>query len=715
VEAVLRTLPATLDETYGRMLDRIGSTDRRDALVLLRWLAYAMRPLTLAELQAAVTIRPEDDDVDFGDEGDLGDSLSILSGLVVFSERVTASDSSIEVDEDASQHVMTAEVGDLDPDTHIRLAHFSVKEYLESTRISASSASLFRLEAGACHRFLSQSCLTYLAFYSKRDKTTSPKLDFFDFNLLNYAATKWYDHSRLQSGDDVSREVALLENIDVRFDWLRIDEIYSGGLGRVQYTIDNIPSMHYAVTCRLPLVVKELLKAGDDVNADWRFCGPLLVAATRGADEALIKVLLAHGANINKTTPDYENALYHAASRGLTLTKLLVDNGADVNLACDRGTALSAACEKGDQSVVRFLFERGARVDINGFRADTPLTIAASRGHKEILEFLIAKGADVDDVNSSADHGTTPLGAAAESGHTDIVAILIDAGADVSAKDNVALFEALRHGDERTVALLEARGAKKLTMEQLNAGLIRSCRSLYHKNPEKAVDLLLDRGADANAEDSSALLGALSCGHEDAVALLEAKGADRPTVQQLNDALIGVCEDRDSTGLERAIQMLLDRGTDVDAWDAALFITLRHGHEDAVALLEAKGANKPTLQQLNDALIELCKNPYCSDFERKIQMLLDRGADINAGDSVLISVLRHGNEDLVALLEAKGAKAPTVQQLHDLLVEARRGLYDDEFGTAVRMLLDRGALDSETSSDAELSSDAGTSSDAETS
>lgn len=222
MENLLKSLPTTLNETYARMLERIGPTERDDALTLLRWLAYAMRPVTLAELQTAVIIRPKDDEVDAGDEGDLGDSLSILSGLVVFSERVAISDSSTDGDGDSIQHEMTAEVGDLAPDTFIRLAHFSVKEYLESTRISGSSARFFGLEAGFCQRFLSQSCLTYLMHYSSIRKHGQTRQDNRKFPLLYYAAREWYRHSQRQSGDDVSRDLALLACEMARIDWLRI-------------------------------------------------------------------------------------------------------------------------------------------------------------------------------------------------------------------------------------------------------------------------------------------------------------------------------------------------------------------------------------------------------------------------------------------------------------------------------------------------------------
>ena len=202
-------------------IGRLGSVVSRDALTLLRWLAYAVRPVTLAELQTATTIRPEDDEVDFEDEGDFRDSLDILAGLVVFLDGANSTK-----DDGYTQYDrMSTENGNLTPATRVRFAHFSVKEYLESARIVGSSASFFRLEVGVCHRFLSQSRLTYLMSYSKSDDKISPKMDMDKFHLLSYAAEYWREHSVLQSGDDVSREVALLECEDARFDLLRIETL----------------------------------------------------------------------------------------------------------------------------------------------------------------------------------------------------------------------------------------------------------------------------------------------------------------------------------------------------------------------------------------------------------------------------------------------------------------------------------------------------------
>jgi ankyrin repeat protein len=599
VEHLLKTLPTTLDETYARMLERIGPAERGDALTLLRWLAYSMRPVTLAELQTAVIVRPEDDEVDIGDEGGLGDSLNILSGLVVFSECVI--DSSTKEDGDPSQHGMTAEVDNLTPGTLIRLAHFSVKEYLESTRIFGSSVSFFGLKSGVCHRFLSQSCLTYLMHYSsvreedryrrktesqlKREFAGPPSYRWHDkdqdienFPLLDYTASQWYRHSQWQSGDDINREVALLTCEKAKSAWRWIYARHSSA------DRGSVPSVYDAVELNLPHVAEKLLKAGEDVNATGPGNVSLLVAATRNEDEAMVKLLIAHGADVNmfSTLTGYtsEIALFSAAFKELPLTQLLVDHGADVNLVCGHGTALSAASKCGNQPVVKFLLEKGALVDLVDGSRRTALIEASSNKCNEVVELLIAKGADVNSPNTHI----TPLIAAARSGNADGVAILINAGADINAQNSGALLDAILGGHAQTAALLETRGAKSLTSEQLNDSFVRVCDERisrgrpYHYDPERAVVLLLERGADVNSHDSSALLAALEQGHENMVALLEAKGAKQLTLEQLNGALFKVCSRRQRHYPETPVRLLLDRGADahlVDRWARPSWV--RHG------------------------------------------------------------------------------------------------------------------------------------------
>ena len=110
----------------------------------------------------------------------------------------------------------------LTPDTRVRLAHFSVKEYLESKHVLQSGARQFHLENATGHRALAQSCLTYLRCYSFSCQKTSTKQDLETFPVLGYASKSWFYHSTLQCGGKISREMSLLHLEQVRDDWLAV-------------------------------------------------------------------------------------------------------------------------------------------------------------------------------------------------------------------------------------------------------------------------------------------------------------------------------------------------------------------------------------------------------------------------------------------------------------------------------------------------------------
>jgi ankyrin repeat protein len=695
VKNLVEALPTTLDGTYTRMLERIrrlGPAVSEDALTLLRWLAYAARPITLAELQAAVTIRPEDGDVDFEDEGDFRDSLEILAGLVVSSDKAISDDTTsdhevsgretsddemsddelwedeVSDDEMSDDEMSDDEMSDdemlddamsdyaksndsvldekgsddlwplgdemlgagaVTPNTYIRLAHFSVKEYLESIRISESSASFFRLEAGAGHKFLAQSCLTYLMSYSKSGDKTSPKLDMNKFRLLDYAAQYWYKHSKLQSGNDVGLEVALLTCDAARIDWIDAHGNWTYHQHFCNHSGDS--SVYFAAMLRLKHVAEVLLIAGEDVNAvELGHIAPI-IGATENDDQDMVKLLLAHGADINVNPPQKEHPLYLAARSGYSLLKLLIDNGADVNLPCFYGTALSIACVKGHRWVVEYLLERGAQVNNVDCDYWEVLAEVSRRCDKTLMDPLTTR-----DTNGKRPiRSSKPLlRAAALLDHAEIIPMLINAGVDINVEDNGALSDALMYGSENAVAMLESSGANKLTLEQLSRALVQvCCVEDNHKNQDRAVELLLGRGADVDAEDSSALSAALEYGHEHIVTLLETKGAKKLTLEHLNELLIRACENGYKGNPGTAVELLLDRGAEINAEDSsALFGALRHGYRGLVALLEAKGAEKLTQEQLTDALTRVPKNLGCCAYRKAVKMLVNRGADATAVD-----------------------------------------------------------------------------------
>ncbi len=153
-------------------------------------------------------------------------------------------------------------------------------------------------------------------------------------------------------------------------------------------------------------IIKSLLAHGADVNGrismeEPRWSGAryrrhltgatAFLFAAKSADVEVMRVLLAHGADPTIGTEEHITPLMAAAgiawasnqdraseSQVLEAVKLLVDElGADVNEISDLGeTAMHAAAYRGANSVVQYLFDKGAKLDVVAKDGRTPLIIA---------------------------------------------------------------------------------------------------------------------------------------------------------------------------------------------------------------------------------------------------------------------------------------------------------------------------------------------------
>lgn len=342
-----------------------------EALTLLQWLSYAKAPPTLGQLAEAVIVDPaagETEEVDVENRGRLEDALDILSGLVtVFGSGVEHGDDGAGIDGGSRASHMDDPAsnrypGDSDhrsqrvtADSQLRLAHFSVKEYLESPRILKSKAKRFHLQREREHAFLAHSCLAYFTFYSQDERNSSTERDLVDYPLLKYAAESWYYHSSLQEGVDVGREASFLDSEQLRVDWLFVHSPDRYG-GPFLHPVDNPgPSVYYAAYLGLDKVVEELLARGNSVNSGGRYGTAMYAAASRGHVKVLT-ILLAGGADVN-------------ARGGL------------------HGSALKAASRRGHEKVVEMLL---ARPDLRreGGMFEGAMSEALFKGHERIAHML---------------------------------------------------------------------------------------------------------------------------------------------------------------------------------------------------------------------------------------------------------------------------------------------------------------------------------------
>src|SRR5580700_824649 len=119
---------------------------------------------------------------------------------------------------------------------------------------------------------------------------------------------------------------------------------------------------------------------------------PLLRAAKAG-DTEVVKMLLAKGADPKLTTKFGMTPIMAASGLGtkeedttgrkkteaeaIASIKLCLDAGADVNAIDNQGdTALHGAAQKGDDQVVQFLADHGAKLDVKDRKGRTPLDAA---------------------------------------------------------------------------------------------------------------------------------------------------------------------------------------------------------------------------------------------------------------------------------------------------------------------------------------------------
>ncbi|KAF8527122.1 hypothetical protein JB92DRAFT_2699344, partial [Gautieria morchelliformis] len=152
----LKSLPRTLYETYDRMLSCILEEHRRDALKVLQWLAFSVCTISLQEAVEVLATDPEEEDGPLFDVRrrlwDPRNIVAICSSLItIVVPAVNAHDSWDGIEPPSGQE-------------ELRLAHFSVREYLVSEHLRKSDTVLswFHFNKRIADTSISKTCLAYL-------------------------------------------------------------------------------------------------------------------------------------------------------------------------------------------------------------------------------------------------------------------------------------------------------------------------------------------------------------------------------------------------------------------------------------------------------------------------------------------------------------------------------------------------------------------------
>ena len=501
VRRMLKELPESLDETYERILKEIKKPNRGHARRVLQCLVVAIRPLRVAELAEVLA-------VDFDDAEGMPKLKPDWRWEDQEQALLIACSSLISIVGTGYSRV-------------VQVSHFSVKEYLTSSRLTSASgeASTYHIDLEPAHTTVAQACLCVLLQTHDDVEGHTPS----DHPLAQYAARHWTTHTQFE---DVSSR--LQKGVEYLFD----PNKPHFKVWRTLYDIDTKPDreatfflfapfkksaagpLYYAALCGFHDLAEHLIiKSPQDINVNGGYYVRPLVAALAGKHFRTAELLRHNGADPDCRVREMRTPLHSAAYYGeLEVVQKLIEYGDDISAedlsGCTPLYFASEGVHLKDQTVLRLLLERGADVNARTKDGYTPLHNASIFGALEVARLLLEHGADVNarnadgrtplysrmyesrrttsatqsgvmgverlllergaDVNARANDGSTPLHAVSSPFYVDLgaVRLLLEHGADVEAEDDrgrtalQAAEERKEHRDEVKKLLLEYTKAK---------------------------------------------------------------------------------------------------------------------------------------------------------------------------------------------------------------------------------------------------------------
>ena len=250
------------------MLCKIDPSLIKDARRILTLLCFASRPLTLPELIDGIAVETTEPtglnkDCRLEDYNDIHD---ICPGFINLNASA------------------------LEPT--VRIAHFSVQEYLESDRIRHQKAEIFGLTSVIAHAEIAEICLIYLLEHNLSSLKLRSSIDE-EYPLAYFAAVYWHVHYKSTAHPASKLDTLILRLFQEKesfMTWLKLHNVDDYGTPRSQlHSVDDNGTENWG-------------------NASFNFPSPVYYASFLGLDQALHELLntkLQEGSSIGSPLYTY--------------------------------------------------------------------------------------------------------------------------------------------------------------------------------------------------------------------------------------------------------------------------------------------------------------------------------------------------------------------------------------------------------------------------